>query len=132
METLNTDEQLLFRLGGKKMSEKSQELLMRLSSDEQLAEKLMAQETPEEAQQLLKEAGFDLNNEEILELRDVLAEMIEDNENGELSDETLSGVAGGAGGNIDPLGVVSWRATRSRGILPVENIRIRIRSPRGW
>ena len=68
-------------------------------------------------------------NEEILELRDVFAEMIEDNENGELSDESLSGVAGGVGGDF---GVVSWSGTRSRGILPVQNIRIRISAPRRW
>lgn len=107
------------------MNDKFGKLVDMLNADEQLAEKLMSQETPQEAQALLKEIGFEFSAAEILELRDAFLAS-------ELSDGDLEGVAGGVGGDIDPLGVISWRGRRSRGLLPVTRIRIRIRAPRGW
>jgi len=107
------------------VNDKFGKLVDMLNADEQLAEKLMSQETPEEAQALLKEIGFQFSAAEILELRDAFLAS-------ELSDEALEGVAGGVGGDIDPFGVIRWRGRRSRGLLPVTRIRIRIRAPRGW
>lgn len=107
------------------MNEKFEKLVEMLNADEQLAEKLMSQETAEEAQALLKEIGLEFSAAEILELRNAFLAS-------ELSDEELRGVAGGVGGDIDPFGVISWRGHRSRGLLPVTRIRIRIRAPRGW
>lgn len=107
------------------MTAKFQKLMKKLGDDEQLTEALFSKETPEEAQALLKSEGFEFTTAEIMELRDAFLAS-------ELSDEELEGVAGGVGGNIDPLGVISWRGRRSRGLLPVSRVRFRIRAPRGW
>jgi predicted ribosomally synthesized peptide with nif11-like leader len=88
------------------MQEILNQLQAKLEEDVSLAEKLFAIETPEGVQSLLKEQGIEFTLEEIAALRDAIVKAAEKGESGELSDETLDGVAGGLmnlPGDITPL-----------------------------
>ena len=92
------------------MEDKWVVLKQKMEAEEQLVEKLLQQETPEEVQVLLKENGVDLTMEEIVEAREVLIKALERAEEGELSEEDLEEVTGGA------LFIATWVAIAVIGI----------------
>lgn len=77
------------------MEEKMMQLQAKLETSPELAEKLVQQETPQEAQAILNEAGLDFTQEEVVELGEILMKAA-DASQGELSEEDLDDVAGGA------------------------------------
>lgn len=77
------------------MEEKMMQLQAKLETSPELAEKLVQQETPEEAQAVLNEAGLDFTKEEVVELGELLVKGMDQKE-GELSEDDLEDVAGGA------------------------------------
>lgn len=76
------------------MQERLNQLQEKFKEDA-FVEKLFSMETPENVQSLLHEEGLEFTLEEIAQLRDALVQALEKGENGELSDESLDGVAGG-------------------------------------
>lgn len=78
------------------MEQKLAQLQAKLEADGNLGEKLFSLETPKEVQSFLREQGIEFSLEEINTLRDALVRVAQKGENGELSDEALEDVAGGA------------------------------------
>lgn len=77
------------------MQEKINQLNEKLAVDKGLVEKIFNLETAEEVQSFLKEQGLEFTLEEISTYRDDLIKA-EETGNGELTDENLESVAGGA------------------------------------
>jgi len=69
-----------------------QELLKKVLADSDFTKSLLNMENPEDVQAALKEKGVDITLEEINTIRKAL----EQQENGELSDDDLEDVAGGS------------------------------------
>lgn len=70
----------------------NEELLKEVLSDSKFAELLIQQETPEDVQVLLKEKGIELTLEDITSVRNILEQQAE----GELSEDNLENVSGGS------------------------------------
>lgn len=77
------------------MEERLSKVQAKLEADPSLGEKLFSLETAEEVQSFLRGLELEFSLEEINELRDILVKALEENQNGELSDEELDDVAGG-------------------------------------
>lgn len=70
----------------------NEKLLKEVLSDSKFAELLIQQETPEDVQVLLKEKGIELTLEDITSVRNILEQQAE----GELSEDNLENVSGGS------------------------------------
>ncbi len=77
------------------MEDKVKRLQAKLDADAKFVEELLNKETPEEVQALLKSEGIDFNMEEISQLKKAILNSLQ-GKDGELSEEALDGVAGGA------------------------------------
>ena len=88
------------------MEQKLAQLYTKLEADKSLGEKLFSLETPEEVQSLLKEQGIEFNLDEINVIKEELAKFIAKAGSGELSDEDLENVAGGADPSVIIEGIV--------------------------
>lgn len=81
----------------------NEELLKEVLSDTDFAKSLAEMETPEEVQAALKEKGVDISLEDIAAIQNVL----ENQNEGELSEDDLENVAGGSLTVMAALGIAS-------------------------
>lgn len=78
------------------MDERLEKLKIKFDSDPNLAQQLSSLESLEEVQKFFKELEVDFSLEEIAELKKISGKLLYLKEQGELTDETLEVVIGGA------------------------------------
>ena len=83
----------MFEEGRKMTKDEKAKLIVQAMEDQEFASKLYEAETEEEVMKVFSSKGIELSLEEIRELRD--AASAASDENGEISEEDLTAVAGG-------------------------------------
>ena len=93
----------------------NEELLKEVLSDSKFAELLIQQETPEDVQVLLKEKGIELTLEDITSVRNILEQQAE----GELSEDNLENVSGGSLTLAAAIGIASIISASSSALVSI-------------
>ena len=93
----------------------NEKLLKEVLSDSKFAELLIQQETPEDVQILLKEKGIELTLEDITSVRNILEQQAE----GELSEDNLENVSGGSLTLAAAIGIASIISASSAALVSI-------------